>query len=112
MKIDLPNGQKIILEENLSMEEKLKVVKELLNEHYPMIEKSDWETNRVKFFLSGLGDYIVWHKEENQKNKTDKEVLSIKKTKQMSGKIKSPSIPFSSLGKLDREILGLGGDDE
>lgn len=110
MKIQLPNGQKLTLEENISIEQKLKIVEDLTNEWHPTTTiKSNWDSNSVRFFLDGLANYLVWHKEEDVKNKQDKEILSVKKIEQMEGKRKANSIPFSSLSVISKESLGLEG---
>lgn len=108
MKIQLPNGEKIILEENTTIENKLDTVEKLIDEWYSVILKN-WASNSIKYFLDGLCNYLVWHKEEEDKNKHDKEVLSIRKVEEMTGKRKTNSIPFSSLSASKKEILGIEG---
>ena len=108
MKIQLPNGQKYYLDENISLEEKMKKVEELTEEYMSLILKN-WKSKSIKFFLDGLANYLVWHK-ENKHSKDDKEVLSVKKVKQMEGKSKSKSIPFTSLSTPQKETLGIEGD--
>jgi hypothetical protein len=112
MNIQLPNGQKKILDEHIDIKEKLSVVNELVEEWHSAIIKG-WENDSIRFFLDGLANYLVWHKEEDMKNKHDKEVLSIRKIEQMEGMRKSPTIPFSKLSKTRKDSLGLdGGSDE
>jgi hypothetical protein len=111
MKMQLPNGNKINLDENISLEEKKQVVRELTEEWMPII-LLNWESNGVKFFLDNLANYLVWHKEEEEKNTQDKEVLSVRRIEEMSGKRKSKSIPFTSLSKPQKETLfGEGGNE-
>lgn len=117
MKIQLPNGKKLVLDESISIEKKLKKVEELteefmvtINEYFKSNYNSKSKSNTVGFFLDGLSNYLVWHKEDEDKNKQDKEILSIKKVEQMEGKRKAPSIPFSSLSVTNRELLGLDGE--
>lgn len=113
MKIQLPNGKKINLNEDLTIEDKMILVLELTEEWSLVInDKKNWESNSVRFFIDGLANYLVWHKEEEEKNKQDKEVLSIKKVEQMVGKRKGNSTPFSSLSVTQRENLGLDGDSK
>lgn len=113
MKVQLPDGKRINLNEDLSIEEKLIVVLELTTEWSSTIDdKKNWDSNSTRFFLDGLANYLVWHKEDEEKNKQDKEVLSIKKVEQMVGKRKGNSVPFSSLSVTQRENLGLDGDSK
>lgn len=109
MKLQLPNGEKITLENNITLKEKQAIVDRLISEWSAHIELN-WETNSIRFFLDNLANYLVWHKEEEEKGKEDKDVLSIKKVEEMSGKRKSKSIPFTSLSKPQREGLGFEGD--
>lgn len=111
MKIQLPNGEKLTLDENLPLEQKVKLVEDLTAEHNPVLIKN-WQSNSVRFFLDGLGNYLVWHKEAEDKNQQDKEVLSIKKVEQMEGKRKANSVPFSSLATVHKELLGLDGAEQ
>lgn len=108
MKIQLPNGEKITLDVNLSLENKKKVVEELTTE-YAEVSIRNFNSNTIRFFLDGLGNYLVWHKEEEDKHQQDKEVLSIKRVEQMEGRRKSPSIPFTDLSVTHKELLGLDG---
>lgn len=106
MKIQLPNGEKLTLDNNISLEEKLLLVEDLIKEwDYFTIE--NFNSLSVIIFYDGLADYLIWHKEEDVKWKEDKEVLSVKKIKQMNGKLKSKSIPFSSLSTEYKEMLGI-----
>lgn len=106
MKIQLPNGQKLTLDEDKTLDEKLKIVEDLTNEWHSIIKKS-WDSNSVRFFLDGLANYLVWHRDEEDKNRHDKDVLSIRKVEQMEGKRKANSLPFSSLSTGKKELLGL-----
>lgn len=109
MKIQLPNGQKLALDLEISIEAKLQLVEDLTNEWHTTISRN-WDSKSVRFFLDGLANYLVWHKEEEDKQKQDKEVLSIRKVEQMEGKRKANSVPFSSLSTTKKDLLGLGGD--
>lgn len=111
MKIQLPSGEKIVLDENITIEEKLEIVENLTTEwDLPIV--NGWDTKSIIFFLDGLSNYLVWHKEDEEKNKQDKEVLSVKKVEQMSGKRKANTIPFSSLSATQKENLGVDGDSQ
>lgn len=111
MKIQLPNGEKLTLDENIKLTQKVQLVESLTTEWHPILLEN-WDSNSVRFFLDGLANYLVWHKEEEEKNKQDKEVLSIKKVEQMEGKRKANSLPFSSLSTIHKELLGLDGAEQ
>lgn len=108
VKIQLPNGDKITLDNNKTLEEKQAIVDELTTEWAEQIQ-SNWDSNSIRFFLDNLANYLVWHKELEDVGKEDKDVMSIKKVEEMSGKRKSKSIPFTSLSKPQRESLGFEG---
>jgi hypothetical protein len=110
LKIQLPDGKRLTLNEDISLDEKLKIVEDLTIE-WDSILLGNWDSNSVRFFLDGLANYLVWHKEDEDKNKQDKDVLSIKKVEQMEGKRKANSIPFSSLSLTAKESLGLAGEN-
>ena len=113
MKIQLPNGRQHILDEHISLEDKLKVVEDLTEEFINLIQLN-WHSNSVKFFLDSLSNYIVWHKEPDVKFTNDKEVLSRKKMEQMvKFKKTSKKINFSDLSKADVEKLfgDFGGNE-
>lgn len=120
MKIQLPDGRKEDLNEHITLDEKKQVVEELTERWMPTI-LLNWDSRSVRFFLDGLSNYLVWHKEEEEKNysngkrergKQDKEVLSIKRIEEMEGKRKARTIPFSCLSKTQKEAFGLDGENE
>lgn len=105
VKIQLPNSTRIELDNNLSLEEKKRLVEELIEEWKPIIE-SGWESNSVKYFLDSLTNYLVWHKEEEDKGKEDKYIMSKKKLDKLSNHRKdSKTINFSNLNMKDKEML-------
>lgn len=108
MKIQLPNGRKITLDENITLEAKIQVVEDLTVELMPIL-LLNWHSNSVKFFLDNLSNYLVWHKEDEEKNKQDKDVLSIRRIEEMEGKRKNRTTPFTGLSLSDRDSLGIGG---
>lgn len=115
MNIQLPNGQKIILDENISLEEKLQKVEDLSSEWMPII-KLNWHSKSIKFFLDSLVNYLVWHKEdreEGKRGKEDREILSRKKLEKMARfKKTSKEVNFSDLSSRDKELLfGEGGNE-
>ncbi|AKQ08551.1 hypothetical protein PQE66_gp245 [Bacillus phage PBC2] len=63
-------------------------------------------SNSVKYFLDTLTNYLVWHKEEDEKWTEDKEVLSRTKVEQMvKFKKRSKYVNFSDLSKEQSELL-------
>jgi hypothetical protein len=104
VKIQLPDGNKVTLDEKITIIEKLKVVEDLAELWMPIIRRN-WDSNTARFFIDGLANYLVWHKEIEDAGKEDKDVLSIKKVEQMVGKRQSPSIPFTSLSNQQKELL-------
>jgi hypothetical protein len=102
MKIQLPNGSQRNLDDNLTLEEKLSVVEDLTEEFDDVI-LLNWHSNSVKFFLDSLTNYLVWHKEDEEVGKHDKEVMSRNKMNRMRRGRKD--IPFSDLSAKDKEQL-------
>ena len=79
MIIQLPDGERRELNNLLSIEEKCVVVENILNEFEDYIIKS-WESQNTIYFLNGLSNYLVWHKDEDKKYKHEKNILSKRKT--------------------------------
>lgn len=102
MKIQLPNGQDFILDESITIEEKLAVTFKLTEEWLTVIEENWENSNEVRFFLDGLSNYLVWHKEPED-NVEDKEVMSRNKTNRLYRGRKD--IPFSCLSENDKELI-------
>lgn len=108
MKIQLPNGVKYNLNEELTLEDKIKKVEEITEEWMPII-KDNWFSDSTKFFLDSLSNYLVWHREEEDARE-DKEVMSRNKTNRLIRGRKD--IPFSSLNSEDSATLfGEGGNE-
>lgn len=109
MKIQLPDGEKRTLDENITIEEKLQVVEEL-TEHYIELIHKNWDSNSIKFFLDSLVNYLVWHKEPEEKGLEDKVVMSRKKMEKMVRvKKTSKTTNFTDLQNEQKEVLGLDG---
>lgn len=105
MKIQLPDGRQHILDENITLEEKLKIVEYLVKE-FDSIIRINWHSYSVKFFLDSLASYIVWHKEPKEKGLEDKKVLSRKKIEKLTRyKKTSKQINFSDLPTEFKKIL-------
>ena len=110
MNIQMPDGKKIELEENIGIKEKCEVTRKLIEEYIDYIDRG-WETSNVIYFLNGLSNYLVWHKEEGTEYIQDKEVLGKRKTKELS-KYKEKNIQFSILSEKDKMFLGLSDMEE
>lgn len=108
MIIELPDGNRVELNNDISIDEKLKKVEELILEFENYICDS-WETTKIKFFLNGLSNYLCWYKEEKYSH--DKEVLSKTKDLRMK-KYDDKNILFSNLNKEDRQKIGLYTNEE
>jgi hypothetical protein len=105
VKIQLPDGRQHTLDENVSLKQKLEVVEDLVNEWMPIIQQN-WNSNSIKFFLDSLSNYLVWHKEQEEKGLEDKKVLSRKKLEKMSKfKKTSKTVNFTDLSSKDNERL-------
>ena len=102
MKIRLPNGEQHILKDDITLDEKVKIVEELTEQWKSEIDNC-WNSNAVKFFLDSLSNYLVWHKDNKDVNKEDKEVMSRNKTNRLYRGRKDT--PFSSLSKKDKNNL-------
>lgn len=107
LEVFLPNGKNILLDENISLEDKIKKTEELTEIWSDEISKN-WHSNSVKYFLDSLSNYLVWHKEEEDKIKKteDKYVLSRKKIEKMvKFKKTSKQVNFTDLSKDDKDRL-------
>lgn len=107
MKIQLPSGKQRTLDENISLEDKKKIVEDL-TEEWMYVIRLNWHSNSVKYFLDSLANYLVWHKEreEGKRGEEDKEILSKKKMEKMvKFKKTSKTINFSDLSKEQSELL-------
>lgn len=108
MIIELPNGNRVELDNDFTIDEKINKVEELIVEFEEHI-CDGWETTKIKFFLNGLSNYLCWHKEE--KYLQDKDILSKTKDLRMK-KYDSKNIVFSSLSKEDKQAIGIYTNDE
>ncbi|SDX94963.1 hypothetical protein [Thermoactinomyces sp. DSM 45892] len=110
MKIILPNGEVVELDQHLNIHEKKEIVEKLKCEWIDTITKDKyaWFNNNTKYFLDSLANYLVWHKDNIDKCKHDKEVLSKKRVDKLSNFRKdSKEIPFSNLPKEQQQDLGI-----
>lgn len=112
MKLKLPNGEKIKLNTSLPLEERKKIVNEILEE-WDWYFESSWELEKTKVFLEVLSNYLCMVKEEENKNTEDKYILSTTKMKHMKrGSARTAN--FSNLPQEQKQLLGLvdHNDDE
>lgn len=107
MIIELPNGNRVELDNDFTIDDKVRKVEELVLEFEDYICEG-WETTRIKFFLNGLSNYLCWHKEE--KYSQDKDILSKTKDLRMK-KYDSKNILFSSLNKDEKQSIGIYVDN-
>ena len=104
MIVKLPDGSTEMLENNVCIERKIEIVDELIERFQEYIDGS-WDKYPVKYFLDGLSNYLVWHKEEEEKYKHDKYVLSRKRTKEMK-KFMRRDVNFSNLSIEEKVRAG------
>lgn len=90
-RILLPDGSRRRLRRDIPIEDKVAMVKELLYEWDEDISSS-WDSTYIKYFLSDLSNYLVWHKDVAYER--DSEVLSIDDMKKMDGKRESKTEPL------------------
>lgn len=110
MKIKLPNGQKTILDDSLTIEEKKEVVFRMTEEWDSLIIEN-WGSTTIIYFLDSLSNYLNWHKEQivNEEggietdSSEDKEVMSKNKTNRLY-RGRRDNV-FSSLSDRDTEML-------
>lgn len=104
MKLKLPDDETVVLDNSLPIEDKVQQVQQILSEWEDKFHRS-WETGKTKVCLDVLSNYLVFHKEEDQKKKEDKYVMSNKKVKQM--KRGTRTTPFSMLPDSHKVLFGL-----
>lgn len=85
MIIKLPNGEERELCNNLPIEEKKELCQELVEEFDEYINTS-WGKHSVSYFLTGLANYLCWHKDEGNYRDKEKGILSNSREKQMDRK--------------------------
>lgn len=110
MKIQLPDGKKILLKDNISLEEKMEIVEQLVDEWRDVIkeDRRTWFSNVVKYFLDSLASYLVWHKDENNKGKHDKEVITLRRAKKLKNKKDNNiEVYFADLSDIQKDKLGI-----
>lgn len=105
MKLKLPNNDNVNLDTNLPLEDKKRIVNEILLEWEGYFEES-WELNKTKVFLEVLSNYLCYAKEKENKNKEDKYIMSATKIKHME-KGNKKSSNFSNLPQEHKQLLGL-----
>lgn len=105
MKLILPNGEQRYLDESLPYNERVQIVQGITDEWEDHFRKN-WERNKTKVCLDVLSTYLCVVKEEEDKHKEDKYILSATKVKRMIRGDKKVS-NFSSLSEDEKNVLGL-----
>lgn len=114
MRVKLPNGDKVILDTTLPLDERKKVVDKILQEWNWFFEES-WELSKTKNCLDTLSNYICLVKDGDKKNKEDKYIMSLTKLKHLNRWNDKKSTNFSDLPNEQQKLLGVvdnGREDE
>jgi hypothetical protein len=101
MKIQLPDGRKVILDESLSLSEKIETVTRMTDEWQPLLS-DNWDSFSVKVFLDSLSNYLVWHKIAKRGDRFN---LSKKKNTYIRFKLAKMEKGLTERGKEDKHIL-------
>lgn len=109
MKLKCPDGKEIILDDNLDLSEKFQLITNIAN-MYDLYIKGNWESSSVKFFLNGLSNYIIYHKELENAN-TNLDIMSKSRIKKLN-KFDKNNVLFSELNLLDQMVLGIDAENE
>lgn len=76
VRIQLPDGRKTNLEDDISFAEKKRKVLDLIKE-WKDVCLENWHSNSVKYFLDSLTNYLLWHKGEDViKDDNEDDILS------------------------------------
>lgn len=111
MKLKLPDGTQLSLDTSLELEDRKKVVDEILEEWKQYFTNS-WDLNKTKVCLEVLSNYLCMVKDGEMKNKEDKYILSSDKMKKMK-RFNDKNVNFSNLPKDQQKVFGLiNFDDE
>lgn len=109
MKLKCPDGKEIILDDNLDLSEKFQLIKNIAN-MYDLYITGNWESSSVKFFLNGLSNYIIYHKELDSSN-TNSDIMSKSRIKKLK-KFDKNNVLFSELNLFDQVALGIDSENE
>lgn len=104
MNLILPNGDKVFLDKSLEYSERVKVV-ESITATWETHFRKNWYMNKTKVCLDVLSTYLVVTKEDEDKNKQDKYVMSATKVRKMT-KGDSRKTNFSDLSYEEQFLLG------
>lgn len=105
MIIKLPNGEERELSNDFPMEKKIMICDELVEEFDEQIHQS-WGKQSVSYFLTGLANYLCWHKDENNYRDKEKGILSNSREKQLDRK------RYHGRWRKDTPFTDLKGSDE
>jgi len=108
MKLILPDGKEVRLDKTLDIEAKKKVVDGILTEWGDYFRRY-WNNIKTAVALEVISDYLVWTKDESQKGKEDKEILSVDKTRWMK-KGRQKEIHFGAMSAEEKVRLGISED--
>lgn len=100
VKVRLPDGTRVLLDDKATYEERLKKVNELLEEWTDVIKENSkiWFSNAVKYFLDSLSSYLLWSKDI----KSEHEILSKNKLEIMNRRSdRRKEIPVGNMTKVD-----------
>jgi hypothetical protein len=103
MNLKLPDGNKIFLDKNLELSEKVELVEKILEIWKDEIH-NNWDGNSVRYMLEGMANFLVWHREEDvSETIEDKDIMSRNKLNRL--KNGSKEIPFSNLSKTQTTMI-------
>lgn len=105
MKIKLPDGSKIKLPDDNTLDERMDIVSRLLLEQDDMILEN-YSSKQVEFFLNGCSNYLVWYIEGTYDKDRDSVIIHREKHGKMN-KYDKNNILFSNLSQEDKIRYGI-----
>ena len=100
--VKLPNGEKVKLKKNISIDEKIKIVEDLVSDWDDFI-RLNWHSKSVKFFLNSLSNYLVWHVDYTEPIPRNGEILSNRKNNRLLGLEKDNNLTYFESNPEERE---------
>lgn len=110
MKLILPNGTKTYLDTRLAIYDRYNVVCEILSRWEDYFQ-NNWNLYTTKICIDILSTYLCTGKEEEQKYKEDKFVMSVSKFKKMQ-RGNGKQINFTDLDETHKQLFGLIDNNE